>query len=102
LIRDRRVFESFAQGNYDVSAWMSLTRLPAVGVGSAVKAAMHGDLFRLKALAKLARFGFGRWLFGPRRQLWSAVPTLATHMESSRLAPGVDWRARFDRLRQSE
>ncbi len=101
LIRDRQVFESFAQGNYDVSMWMSLTRLPAIGVGHAVKAAVKGELLPLKALTKLARFGLARWLMGPRRQLWSPVPTLATHMESSRLAPGVDWHAHF-RLAESK
>jgi hypothetical protein len=101
LVRDRRVFETFARGNYDVSVWMSLTRLPAVGVSSAVRAAMQGDTVSLKALAKVARFGLGRWLFGPRRQLWSALPSLATHMESSRLAPGVDWDAHFNRVGES-
>lgn len=89
-----RVLKTYCQGSTDASIWLNLTKY---------------NLFRpvriLKWLFKdwdhftiIARAWLHAWyqnLFGKRRKLWIPIPGLATHMESTGVAPGFDWKAKI-------
>ena len=85
------IFRSYSSGNMDCSLWLSLTEKLRL---ANPKIHLH-DLDRLKIWAKAWIWGTRSILFGRRYRLWSPLPTLATHMESTCLAPIVDWQHEF-------
>lgn len=68
--------------------WMALTKHavfhPLRTVRSSIEAAI---------MAKAWYYGWRRILFGKRWMLWVPIPSMATHLERTTLAPGVDWEA---------
>jgi hypothetical protein len=80
--------------NPDLAMWMSLTKMRVGNPWSWFRSLGDGKFFAAShALAWY--FGWRQILFGKRFQLWAPDPGLATHMESTGLAPGVDWAALF-------
>ena len=76
--------------NPDLAIWMALTKKRVCNPWSWVRS--FGDGLYFPASHALAwRSAWRQILFGKRRTLWAPEPALITHMESSGLAPGVDW-----------
>lgn len=98
LVRTQNVFRTYSRGNMDCPIWLSLTQKLEL---CAPRVHWH-DGFRVKTWLKTLRWGYGALLFGKRYRLWTPMPALATHMESSCLSPLVDWQALFvDSQRES-
>ncbi|MGO9434827.1 MAG: glycosyltransferase [Terracidiphilus sp.] len=91
LIRTRTMFKTYGRGNPDCSLWLALTQR----LGLADPRVHWHDLFRFKLWLYTLRWGFPALLFGKRYRLWSPLPTLATHMESTCLSPLIDWQTTF-------
>jgi hypothetical protein len=96
LLRTRRTFATYAKRNEDGSLWMSITQklglfnLPVYG----------STLFMFKLWLKAWYWGWNQIFFGGFHRLWSPVPSLATHLESTCLAPAIDWNREFRRVEQ--
>ena len=90
LRRTRRVFETYRQGNYDSSIWLSLTHHRVLNPWAMMSLARKGRTVRV-ALAKAWLFGWGQILFGKTRKLWAPMPAIATHLDAEGLAPGYEW-----------
>jgi hypothetical protein len=94
LIESASVFKTYNQ-NPDLAIWMALTKKRVYNPWSWVRSAGDG-LFFSASHALAWRYAWRQILFGKRRMLWAPTPSLNTHMESSGLAPGVDWRKLFN------
>ena len=92
LIRTGGQFRTFSYGNWDYSAWISLTQKLTL---ADLRIYWH-DTLHFKIWLKTLFFGFFRLLFGRYYRLWMPTPSLSTHMESTRLAPLIDWPARIE------
>ncbi|MFZ1021719.1 MAG: glycosyltransferase family 2 protein [Halobacteriota archaeon] len=94
LEKTHDVFRSYANGNDDVSLWMSLTKHrlfnPLV-----ISASYRTNARFLRIIWLAWRFGWKQILFGKRWNLWVPIPTIATHMESSFLAPNLNWLTKY-------
>ena len=85
------MFRTYCQGNMDCSLWLSLTERSRLA-----NPRIHfSSNFRFKIWARTWLWGWRQILFGQRYRLWAPLPTLATHMESTCLAPGADWQNLF-------
>jgi hypothetical protein len=91
LLRTKSSLMTYSKGNMDCPMWLALTQKLEL---ADFRVHWH-DLFRLKTWIKTWRWGFTDVLFGRRYQLWVPMPSLGTHMESTRLSPLIDWPARF-------
>lgn len=86
--------------NPDLAIWMTLTKTGVFNPLSWIRS-MQDGLFFSAAHVLAWRYTWRQILLGKRRTLWAPTPSLITHMESSGLAPGVEWAKLFDaRIRQ--
>lgn len=93
LVDSLAVFKTYNK-NPDLALWMALTKIRVRNPWSWIRSAGDGLFFSVShALAW--RYAWRHIIFGKRRTLWAPVPTLATHMETRGLAPGVDWSGIF-------
>jgi hypothetical protein len=91
LNRTHSAFRTYSRGNGDYPMWCALTQRLEIA-----NPIVHAhDWVRLKAWLKIWRWGYAELLFGRRYRLWTPLPTLATHMESSCLSPLIDWQTIF-------
>lgn len=91
LKRTASAFRTYSRGNHDCSLWLALTQKLSLA-----NPRIHGyDSQRMKIWAKTWIWGFSRILFGRPYRLWAPLPALATHMESTCLAPLVEWQNEF-------
>jgi hypothetical protein len=91
LVRTKAMFRTYSKGNMDCPVWLALTQKHEL-----MDPRVHWhDTFRLKTWAKTWRWGYRALLFGRRYRLWTPLPALATHMESSCLSPLIDWQTVF-------
>jgi hypothetical protein len=98
LLSTRRMFESYSRGNPDCSIWLALTQKQELA-----NLRVHWqNRFRVKIWLYTLRWGLFRLLFGRRWRLWSPMPSLATHMESTCLAPVIDWPMLFEDSQHAE
>jgi hypothetical protein len=90
LQETKDIFLTYSKGNYDASLWLSLTKYKIFSISDIVKYYFNNRfLFDL-----IKRAYFHSWkqiLFGKVWKLWSPIPSIATHMESNYLAPGINW-----------
>ena len=84
------MFYTLSRRNYDNNIWMSLNKYPLLKP-SILFRTLFGSGHLWKSVIKAWFFGWRQICFGTRWKLWTPVPTIATHMEKSGLAPGVDW-----------
>lgn len=91
LVRTQSLFQSYSRGNMDCPLWLALTQKYEL---ANIRVHWH-DWFRVKTWVKTWRWGFTSLLFGRRYRLWTPMPALGTHMESSRLSPLIDWQDHF-------
>ncbi|WP_158819622.1 glycosyltransferase [Granulicella sp. S156] len=95
LIRTQSMFRTYSRGNWDCPVWLSLTQKSELA-----NLRVHwNSVFRMAIWAQTWRWGLGSVLFRRRHKLWVPLPTLATHMESTRLSPLIDWQAVFENSR---
>lgn len=90
LRRTARIFRTYRRGNFDASMWLALTKRTVRSPLGAARAAFHSRL-EAAIVAKAWFYGWREILFGKRYTLWVPLPSMATHLESTALAPGVDW-----------
>jgi hypothetical protein len=95
LRKARRVFETYSTGNSDFSLWLSLTKLAGWNPLLPVLYRFTDRRYASPLLSVWRRTGL-QMLFGPRFKLWVPIPSLATHMESTGLAPVVEWEPVID------
>jgi hypothetical protein len=96
LVRTQNIFETYRKKNTDGSLWLSLTQK-----GRLLDPRLHWrNLDTFKHWLRAWFWGYRQILFGRRRRLWQAIPSLATHIESPCLAPVVDWHTEFDRAQK--
>ena len=94
LVETSRVFQTFGHKNSDLGVWLALTKFRAVNPWSFIRSLSDG-LFIACSHLLAWRHAWRQLLWGKRRSLWAPKPSLATHMELSGLAPGVDWEKIF-------
>jgi hypothetical protein len=82
------VWRTYARGNFDASMWMALTKHAVLHPLRNVR-----NYHAAAIWAKAWIYGFRQILFGRRWNLWVPIPSMATHLERTTLAPGVDWNA---------
>jgi hypothetical protein len=91
LARTESLFRTYCRGNMDCPIWLSLTQKHELA-----NLHVHGsDWFRIKTWLKTWFWGYRAVLLGKRYRLWTPLPSLATHMESSGLSPCIDWEQLF-------
>jgi hypothetical protein len=95
LVATRDIFESYSKKNADCSLWLSITQKLRL-LNPVIHWSTPG---RSKVWLQTWFWGYKQILFGGRRRLWQAIPSLATHIESPCLAPVVDWYAEIDRAK---
>jgi len=92
LIDTRSVFRSYGKKNDDGSLWLSITQKLRL-----LNPRVHwSSLGRCKMWLQAWFWGYRQILFKKPRRLWHAVPSLSTHIESTCLAPVLDWYAEFE------
>ncbi|MEI6078373.1 MAG: glycosyltransferase family 2 protein [Verrucomicrobiota bacterium] len=94
LVETVDVFQSYGRKNSDLGLWLALTKVRALNPCSFVRSLGDGMFFAASHFLAW-RHAWRQLLFGKRRTLWVATPSLATHMEISGLAPAVDWEKLF-------
>lgn len=89
LINTEAVFRSYCNGNWDSSLWFALTNHNVFRIDSFFLAFSNRMLFKAVLLSWMKTW----WqiLFGKKYELWQPIPSLATHMEITGIAPVVDW-----------
>ncbi|HUB00963.1 MAG TPA: hypothetical protein VMA34_21710 [Terracidiphilus sp.] len=91
LVRSEPIFRTYCRGNMDCPVWLALTRKHELA-----DFRLHGhNRFWMKTWMKTWLWGYPSILFDRRYHLWTPLPALATHMESTGLAPVVDWQQLF-------
>jgi len=91
LFKTRKVFRSYCKGNWDSCLWFAITKFNIYNVKQFVKY-LFTDTFLLKIIL-LSWIKTGRQvLFGKKYKLWQPIPSIATHMEYSDLAPNIEWK----------
>lgn len=96
LLRARHTFATYARRNDDGSLWMSITR--KLGLLNPAVYGCDGSIFKL--WLKAWYWGWRQIFFGGTLRLWGPMPSLGTHLESTCLAPNIDWSSEFHRVEQ--
>lgn len=100
LKKTRRALLTYKYKNFDTSMWMAITKFDGKNPFSAL---VHGfeSVLNMKIVLKIFLYNSLTFFFRKRRKLWSPMPSLATHMESKFLAPGIDWYNEFEKLKNA-
>ncbi len=94
LNRTERIFRTYEATNLDVSLWFALTKQTALNPVAFLRCCLYGLNYG-GYIAQSWRYGARQLLLGPKWKLWRAVPSMATHMVSGLLAPGINWPDEF-------
>ena len=97
LIKSKSIFESYCRRNYDVSLWMMATKIGVFNLFDFIRSIFKNESIFIKSYLKVYYFGFWQVLFGKKYKLWTPIPSIATHMEVTCLAPNIDWQKYFDK-----
>lgn len=90
-------FRTYTKNNYDASIWLSLT-------GKSIKNPIKfidfliNDRIMRNIYLKAWYFGLFQILFGKKYKLFTPIKSLANHMDSSHLAPNIDWDSEFNKV----
>lgn len=85
-----KIFYTYTRKNYDSSLWAALTKKIILNPRHIFSDSDIGEAVRIYTKAWL--YCWRQILFGRKYILWSPMPTLATHLEVTGLAPGIDWK----------
>jgi len=91
LRRTSATLKSFCRGNHDCSMWFNLTKQSVLNPFNLVKAVKRKDIESISIFLKAWRYGAKPNLLGPKYNLWTPVPSLATHLDKPFIAPKVNW-----------
>lgn len=83
----KKVFLSYTRKNRDVSVWLSLTKINLFNPQLLFK-----DPLSFKIIGYTWFRGWQQIIFGKKRVLVTPLPSLATHIESTAIAPGIAWK----------
>jgi len=102
LQETKEIFLTYCKGNYDASLWLSLTRHKIFNISDIIKYYFN-DKFLFDLIKSAYLHCWKQILFGKTWKLWSPVPSIATHLESNYLAPGINWQDIIDQtIRESQ
>jgi hypothetical protein len=90
LKKAESVFRTFARKNYDTSIWMALTKRGCYNLLIIIKS-MFADRKFFVVYAKAWLYTPLQLLFGRKYSLWCPLPSLATHLERTGVAPVIEW-----------
>lgn len=90
LKKTKSVFLSYCKWNYDYCLWISLTKYNTFNI-------FHKENFLL--LLRAYYYGFFTILFWKKYSLYTPIPSLATHLESTWISPVIDWKIYFDTIK---
>ncbi len=90
LAQTADVLRTYTRKNSDLGVWMALTKIRALNPWVFLLSIPEG-LFLCGSYFSAWRHTWRYILFGRRRSIWAPSPSLATHMESSCIAPTVEW-----------
>jgi hypothetical protein len=94
LVRHQRHIRTYSRGNTDYSMWLALTQKMSI-----FNPRVHSlSWYTIKLWLSTWYWGYRQFLFDRTHQLWGPVPSLATHMEATCLAPLIDWYTEFDKV----
>jgi hypothetical protein len=91
LTQTKDIFKTFAKGNHDSSLWLSLTKHRITNPYWILKS-IPAETFYIKSMVKSWIYCWKQILFGKKYKLWIPIPSIATHLEKTKLAPVVDWK----------
>jgi hypothetical protein len=94
LSQSMNVFETYTRNNYDSSLWLSLTK-KKVNQPLFILKCLFTNIYYSKIILKAWLYCTKHLITGKAYKLWSPIPSLATHMDSAHLAPGIDWYTEF-------
>ncbi|MGZ4928653.1 MAG: glycosyltransferase family 2 protein [Halobacteriota archaeon] len=94
LEKTQHVFQSYVNGNDDVSVWISLTKQKLFNPLVILKYyRTNGQFFGI--ILQAWKFCWRQILFGKRWNLWVPIPSIATHLDSNYLAPTFTWLTKY-------
>ncbi len=96
LLQTEETFRTYQRTNLDVSLWMALTKQTVLNPLAFVRCCLH-KLNYGGYIAQAWRYRPLQLAFGPRWKLWRGLPSVATHLVSGLLAPGVSWEEPFQK-----
>lgn len=91
LAETKETFITYVEGNYDVSIWLALTKRKVFNFNR-ILTYFVSEKFLFDVLKKSWKFSWFQLIFGRRYNLWTPIPSFATHMESQYLAPSIKWK----------
>ncbi|NLO18300.1 MAG: glycosyltransferase family 2 protein [Ignavibacteria bacterium] len=94
LKKAKRVLLTYTKKNYDASIWLVLTKKNICNI-PLFSQSLFKDSLNLKILLKVWIYTPFYALFGKKFKLWSPMPTIGTHIDSSFLSPLVNWEEYF-------
>lgn len=98
LRKSRKTLESFCRGNLDNAVWLALTKTKINSPYHLLRYFfrwLNGEKMFLGMAKNAWIYCPLQLLFGKRWRLWSPIPSLSTHMDSTLLAPNIDWQKLF-------
>ncbi len=92
----KKVFKTYAGRNEDGGVWLSLTKYQVFNPFTVAKHLQHfrDDKIREQLIDMIGFAWLFCWrqiIFGKRWNVWVPIPSIATHMHSSFLAPTFHW-----------
>ncbi|OFZ53992.1 MAG: hypothetical protein A2428_16465 [Bdellovibrionales bacterium RIFOXYC1_FULL_54_43] len=85
------LFKAYSEGATDAATWLMLTKMGLLSPRRLLGSLRNWDEFTIYARAW--KHGGFKTLVSPKYKLWVPVPGIATHMESTGVAAGHDWKA---------
>lgn len=99
LEKTRNIFNTYTRNNYDASIWLALTRKRITDLKFLFGEGLKNKLYQ-RILLKGLYFTPLRFFSGKKWQLWTPIPSLATHMDSEHLATAIDWNKLFQNSKE--
>lgn len=90
LLKTRKIFESYSNGNHDASLWFSITKPPFIYPLWNLRH-LFNNRFIMPFVAKAWLYCSYQIIAGKQWQLWVPIPCIATHLDKPFIAPVVDW-----------
>jgi len=90
LKKTKNTFMSYCKWNYDYCLWISLTKYNIFN---------FFNKMNFLLLLRAYFYWFISIFFKKRYNLYTPMPSLATHLESTWIAPCVDWQNYFDKIK---
>lgn len=97
LKKTEKVFRTYAKNNWDSSLWLSLTKHRVNSVKFAFQSFLKNKYYA-KIILKAWYYNLFQILSAEKYNLWVPSPSFSTHMDSSHLAPNIDWKNIFQHI----